>query len=163
VPTPATYVTVEESLEYFKYSLKFSTWDASSDDDKLRAIVDATRRIDRLNFHGIPTADWLNKKQGPLAQPISQPLEFPRNGSEITPQDIKDACCEIAFSLLDGVDPEQDLRGVSITSHGLSSARIAIDTAESRMAIRHGIPSETAWLLLVPFLLDASEFKISRV
>lgn len=55
---PPTYVTVDEGDEYFRWSLNSAAWDDASNDDKSKAIVTATRAIDRLNFSGLRTSDW---------------------------------------------------------------------------------------------------------
>lgn len=176
---PPTYVTIEEAEDYFAFRLNSAAWDDASNDDKCKAIVTATRAIDRLNFAGLRTSDWTRFQNsnfnagfvmGPeVLDPSSdspspgQSLEFPRNGDSTIPADIKNACCEIAFVLLDGVDPEQEMRGIAATSQRFASASATYDPEAARMAIRHGIPSYVAWTWLLPYLADPNEINTKRV
>lgn len=173
---PPTYVTVDEGDEYFRWSLNSAAWDDASNDDKSKAIVTATRAIDRLNFSGLRTSDWTRFRcigaetglvttldPGSDSPPPGQPLEFPRNGSQTIPQDIKNATCEIAIALLDGVDPQLEMRGLGSLSQRFSSASASFDTAAARMAIRHGIVSHVAWTWIFPYLADPLEINTKRV
>jgi len=178
-PMPATYVTIDESQDYFDWRLDSTTWDEASNGSRGKAIVTATRAIDRLNFAGLRTSDvtrLLNQvdADGVLLGPLQldpssdqpspgQPLEFPRNGDTEIPQDIKAACCELALVLLDGIDPEQEMRSLAMLSQRFSSASSSYDPDAARMAQRHGIPSLVAWNLLYPYLADPNEIRLKRV
>jgi hypothetical protein len=169
----ASYVTVEDAENYFEFRLHASAWEDAENDDKCRALVTATRLIDRLNFAGLRTADY-NRLQ-PINWLIPQPrtldpsslpgqnFEFPRNGSVTIPQDIVDAACEIALALLDGVDPELEMQGLGTVSQRFAAAGTTFDTSQARMAFRHGIPSFKAWNLLTPYLADPTEVVMRRV
>ena len=53
----------------------------------------------------------------------SQPLEFPRGADTVVPEAIRRAEYELAFSLLDGVDPQMELENLSVTAQGYAEVR----------------------------------------
>lgn len=166
----ATYVEVSQAEDYFAGRLDSDSWDVASEQDKAKALLKATRCIDCLNFAGVRTADFLalqaqgcRARRQPLAPSNSlQPLEFPRDGATVIPQEIYIACCEIAYALLDGVDPELELQNINTTQHGFASLQETYNSNIVNIAFRHGIPSVTAWTYLVPFLLDPMTIRTTR-
>lgn len=153
---------MSQAEDYFAGRLNSDSWDQASESDKGKALLGATQRINALNFSGVRTADELTRCNQPLAvSNPAQPLEFPRNGSTVIPTDIYVACCEIAFALLDGVDPELELQNINTTQHGFASLQETYNSNIVNLAFRHGIPSVTAWTLLQPYLLDPLDIVIS--
>lgn len=171
------YVTVDEAEDYFLGVLKSDAWDDASDTEKQKSLIEATRRIDRLNFSGIRTADFNARLHGvnldgtlpgtlkipPSSQLPSQELEFPRDGSTTIPTEVQAACCEIALSLLDGVDPEIEMRKTAQTQVQFSSVQETYDPRWVNLAFKSGIPSMTAWNYLKPFLADPFDIQLRRV
>lgn len=97
-----SYVTLDEANEYFVSRLGSDYWDTLEDEQKEKALITATKKIDRLPFIGY--------KQDPY-----QPLQFPRfyystgcyyNGLPIEdiPQQVKDAVCEEALTTLQYIE-----------------------------------------------------------
>ena len=93
-----SYVSLQEANDYFSSRLGSDYWDTLTDAQKEKALITATKRIDRLSFIG--------SKQNP-----AQPLQFPRfyyslncylSGLQIAtiPQQLKDAVCEEALTNL---------------------------------------------------------------
>ncbi len=163
------YLTPDDANDYFAGRTVSDAWDDATVDDQTRALLDATRRINRLNFAGLRTADY-NARTGCNRQPIviapenpDQPLEFPRNGSTTIPEDILVACCEIAYALLDGVDPEVETQNLGTVHQGFAAVRETYDPAIAKLAFRHGIPSYTAWSFLWPYLQSPMEVSLRRV
>ncbi len=85
---------------YFNASTRFTTWDALTNDEKSRALVEATRTIDKQIWQG---------EQTNTVTP--QPLEWPRTGvtcrgdavdSATVPDDICSGTFELAFNLAAG-------------------------------------------------------------
>lgn len=150
----AAYLTVEQAEDYFASRLNSEAWDEASESDKSKALLAATRRIDGLNFAGLRTADMLCRGDQVAPSNPDQPLEFPRNGATTIPQEVYQACCEIAFNLLDGVDPELEMQNINTTQHGFASLQETYNPNIVNLAFRHGIPSVTAWNLLLPYLND---------
>ena len=97
-----SYVTLDEANEYFATRLGSDYWGTLDDVQKEKALITATKKIDRLPFIGY--------KQDP-----NQPLQFPRfyyatgcycNGLQIAdiPQQLKDAVCEEALTTLQYIE-----------------------------------------------------------
>src|SRR5581483_11098509 len=81
------YTDTTEADIYFLTRVNVPLWSSTSPDQKLSALRDATRLIDRLNYAGCKTDS-------------SQLLQFPRGDDRDVPADIKIATCEIAYKLL---------------------------------------------------------------
>ena len=162
------YATLSEAQTYFESRLHSGLWDNSSVIDRTKALVEATAAIDRLRFAGVRhtvyeviVADGDENAQ--LAAVLDQDLEFPRGSDTEIPQDIKDACCEEAFSRLDGKDPDEELENLAVVSQGYSSVRTTYDRTFTQEHLNAGIVSSRAWRYLKPYLLQARDVKIHRV
>lgn len=91
-----SYITVANANTYFASSLSNDDWSALDDDTKERALITATRMIDRQIWSGAKTSD-------------AQALQWPRTGvidsygndvsSGSVPQAIIDATCELALAI----------------------------------------------------------------
>lgn len=144
------YLTVDAAQSYFDVRLHSDAWDDASLSDKTKALATATRAIDRLNFIRYKAVD-------------SQLNEFPRVDDTTVPQDILNACCEEAITLLDGADPEFEMAALHSTQSGYSSVR---DTYDRNLAVEHvraGIMSPIAWNYLKPWLFDSQSISFVRV
>lgn len=165
------YGEVEDADEYFAMRLHAYAWTESNVDDKPKALWQATQIIDALNFKGDKHAVWTLLQSNPdatdeqiRAADATQVREFPRGADTEVPDSVLAACFEIAYSLLDGKDPELELESLGTISHGLSSVRTTY--ARNQSPILHtvnGVPSYTAWKLLQPFLRDADSVRLSRI
>lgn len=175
------YGSVEEANEYFATRLHEYAWSGANPDDRPKALWAATQIIDTLNYKGFKHTVWALLQSYGLANvphaddPIlsrddiraaeaEQPREFPRGADEDVPEAIRVACYEIAHSLLDGKDPEQELENLGITSQGYGSVRTTYQ--RSQVPIEHlinGVPNAMAWRLIRPFLRDGEAIKVSRI
>lgn len=144
------YADIDYADDYFDTRLHSDLWANQSVSDRTKALTTATQRIDRLRFSGAKTDS-------------AQELEFPRGGDTDVPNDILIACCEIAFALLDGRDPEVDINDLQVSSQGFHGVRNAFEREFQLDHIACGIPSAFAWSYLRPYLRDVSEVKVSRV
>ena len=168
---PSAYGTITEANAYFATKLHTSIWDNSNNIDRQKALYQATRIIDRLNFRGNKTtvydillADEDAEDVDIRDAELSQELEFPRDGDTVIPLDIQIACFEIAFNLLDGVDPDIELENLGIES--VSYAGVKTGYYRNQEAVEHltnGIPSATAWRYLLPFLRDSRSVKLTKI
>jgi len=148
ITTP--YVTRVVAQTYFDGRLNTTCWDDALDADKDKALLQATRALDRLNYRG--------KKADP-----DQVLQFPRNGDTTIPDDIMCATAEEALALLEGKDPEMERDSLAIIKQEFGKAKIEYDRATARpIYILHGIMSATAWSYILPYLRDPLTFEISR-
>ena len=95
---------------------------------------------------------------------LAQELEFPRGSDIAVPSAIERACYEIAYSLLDGKDPELALEAIAVSSQAYSSVRTSYNRDQKPLAhVMNLIPSAIAWAILVPFLRDDNYVEFSRV
>lgn len=177
------YGTLAEAEDYFAMRLHEFAWSNARPADRTKALIAATRIIDYLNFKGSKASVWqeLNSR-GASTDPseaiaagditvtelqdasLQQELEFPRGQDTEVPEAIRQACYEIAHSLLDDKDPELELENLGITSQGYGSVRTSY--SRSHVPIEHLInmvPSALAWRLLKPFIRDDDAIKLRRI
>lgn len=148
--TLLAYGSIGDADKYFANRLRRQTWADASIQDKKSALTEATDWIDKLDYAGSKTSD-------------SQLLQFPRNGDSAVPKEVEKACYEIAVKLLDGMDPELEVKNLGNTSQGLGPARTTYDRAFVLEHLRAGIISEKAWSFLKPLLSDTRTVKLCRV
>lgn len=165
------YGTLDEANDYFAHRLHERAWSGANVADRPKALWAATMIIDTLNYKGRKAAVrslYVANPKATLEQEqaaeASQPLEFPRGSDTAVPEAIRRACYEIAYSLLDGKDPEIELENLGVTSQGYGSVRTTYQ--RSQVPIEHlinGVPNALAWRLLRPFLRDDDAIKLIRV
>ena len=146
----SAYATTVEAATYFSERLNTDAWDDAVTGDKTKALAQATKIIDRLNF------------LGELADE-DQDNQFPRDNDTEVPNDIKYACCEIALALLDGVDPEIEFENLSMVAQGYGNVKSTYDREIPAAHILAGVPSVTAWRYLSPYLRDPYSITLRRV
>jgi hypothetical protein len=179
------YGTVDEANTYFANRLFSDAWTRAQAADYPKALIRATQIMDALNYKGVKHTVWqlyqnypchevydfgfeFPHHEGPTKEQIrsaeaSQELEFPRGTDTDVPEAIRRACYEIAFSLLDGKDPELELENLSVSSQGFSSVRTTYNRNQAPLEhIINGVPSAEAWRLLRPFLRDGNHIKLAR-
>lgn len=171
----AQYSTRAESDAYFDERLHSDLWAASTTSDRNVSLIQASRIIDDLDFKGLKNTAylvWLPFKDQVLTDAnklainvagATQALEFPRGSDTVIPDDIKEACNEIAFALLDGRDPDADTEGLSQVSQGFSSVRSTYTRAFISEHLVNGVPSATAWRSLKRYVKDQARVRVSRV
>jgi hypothetical protein len=143
------YGTLEEADNYFSTMLEGQRWLYTERLKRLQALVSATKRIDRLNFVGDKADE-------------DQQLQFPRGTDTAVPVDIRQATFELALALLKGVDPDTEADNLSIVTQAYGGLRSEYDRSFAQPNIRAGIPSQTAWNLLYPYLIPRLELMIRR-
>ncbi len=86
-----SYLTVAQADQDAELLLRNGDWRNQDDDDKARALIEATRMIDRVPMAGYPAY-------------ANQRLQFPRaqqsEARDTIPEDIKQACLVQAIELL---------------------------------------------------------------
>jgi hypothetical protein len=168
------YGSVADGDLYFSARLRSGAWIDADPSDKLKAIREATMLIDRLNFAG----DKVDSNQR---------LEFPRMNNLIrqattkdgelgtidtfvivpsidvqVPNDIIQACYNIALKLLEGYDPDIEKDNLTMTENKYSQVGSKFDRTFIPEYLNAGIPSATAWSLLRPYLRDPRSVTLSR-
>lgn len=144
------YGNVPRGTEYFNNRLDNDAWFDNINPKQRIALFEATQLIDRLNFAG-------NKSDS------TQLLEFPRGQDTEIPRYIEFATYELAYVLLDGVDVNQEVNNIVVTSHNYASARTTYDRSKVPDYIIAGIPSAKAWSYIKPYLRDIRQIALSRV
>lgn len=143
------YIEITEADEYFRFSLYSEPWDDASEETKEKALVSATRSIEKLSFRGIKTDE-------------DQLLEFPRNGETVVPAAVKQACCEEALALLSGKNPEEIADQSNVTSHRFASVSTSYDTDVRKIWEEVGLMSKVAFDLLVPYIGSNELIRVER-
>ena len=170
----ATYATTAEAQAYFDARLHEQAWSDASQGDREKALIAATRIIDRLNFKGYKATvytylasldDVALADQAEInAASAAQELQFPRDADTEIPDEILIACYEIAYALLDEIDPDTELENLAISSHGYASVRTTYSRSHNPPEhLDAGVPSATAWRYLRPFLREPGGITLSRV
>lgn len=168
---PTAYVTIQEAEDYFAFRLHETAWSQATPAERTAALIDATRIIDNLNFKGnkavVYTLLAANEDATDAqirAAAATQDLEFPRGADTEVPERIKWACYEIAYALLDGVDPQYELENMSMNDHGIGAVRASYNRNQEPLEhFMNGVPSSTAWSYLKPFLRDDRRRRLTRV
>lgn len=106
-----SYVSVPEADAYFDSTLQSEEWNKYDTTTKEKALITATRQIDRLPFAG-------------RKLDINQSLEFPRTTTNLPftdgiPDAIAYATCEQALFLLKGGSKRQELQQQGVKSYTL--------------------------------------------
>lgn len=104
-----SYISEANANTYFADTLQELVWADYSDDQKQRALIQATTTLERLGgTKGDPDSPRRPKFSGsPYDTTTPQALHFPRTTDEdddpnvVIPQDLADAVCEQAYWLLD--------------------------------------------------------------
>ena len=145
----SSYATESEAQTYFENRLHTEPWDEATSTNRNKALGQATKIIDRLSFSGDKADE-------------DQELQFPRGTDTEIPQDIKDACAEIALALLDGVDPALEFENVFMTSQGYGGIRSSFNREVKPPHVLAGVPSFIAWTYLQPYLRDTLNIELFR-
>lgn len=162
------YATLEYADTYFSNKLYSNKWGNTSQGDREAALEMGADDMDRLNFVGMKHAAWVafqttHDKDELLAAGATQARQFPRGSDTETPDAVKRANCEIAFSRIDGIDPDQEYIALTTVSEGYSSVRQTYNRSIVLDHILHGIASATAWRYLLPYLRRDRGVKLRRV
>jgi len=145
------YANVTFAVWYFnEHKLNTEAWDDAEGSARRKSLTEATAIMDRLSYYGSKTVD-------------TQLLEFPRDGDTTVPSEIKAACCEIAYALLDGVDPEIEYENLSMSEQAFGSTKAKYNTERFPINFAHGVPSFRAWTYLSPYLASDPSIILDRV
>lgn len=134
----SSYLSEEDALSYFATRLHSTLWEDF--EDKQSALITATRLLDQ----------WV-KWQG-YKNDENQALDWPRQDvvdendfwipSDIIPVKVKNACCELAYSMLaEDRTAENDMKGFKEIKVG--SLKLVADKSDAASAI-----PDTVWMAL---------------
>jgi hypothetical protein len=150
------YGTLTGANEYFSQKLFETAWTDSPPAWHPAALWRATKIIDDLNYKGAKHAVYglsSPSRDEVIAADSTQPLEFPRGPEMAVPLKIEQACYEIAYALLEGVDQQDQSEAQDIQRQAYGSVRTSYGCRKANAdQITHGVPSSVAWRMLKPFL-----------
>ena len=146
----SNYVDAAYADTYFSTRLRTASWDDATSADQEAALTMATNAIDQLNFLGEKAEE-------------DQENQFPRGDDTTIPTAIKQATCEVAIAFLDGVEPDKEFENLFKTSNAFGGVRTTFDGDAIPEYFAAGIPSFSAWRLILPFLRDLRVLKLRRV
>lgn len=125
-----SYIDVSAAQTYFDNRLYPDIWNNASDDDKAKALIMASKKIDRLPVKGVK-ANYQQIMEFPRAlmtdyrywQYMSLTINVLYNGywyvePEVT-QPVKDAVCEEALALLQGIPKRLQLQRQGVKSFNM--------------------------------------------
>jgi len=127
--------TLDEADAFIEYELNTDVWDVANDRRRMAALMKASSIIRNLN--------------------IDECYYMHNN--------IKHATVLIAIQLLSGVDPESLLSNDNVVTSTIGVVSKSLRTTETAQHIIAGVPSHTAWNMLVPFLNNQTSVRLSRV
>ncbi len=164
------YGTLEGANTYFTTRLHSDFWYTQSTPDRTNSLYKATSIIEALNYKGrkatvytVLEADSAATKAEVRVAEAAQTLEFPRDADITVPTTINSSCYEIAYSLLDGVDPDLELENLAVQNQSYAGVKMTFDRSlQPTEHISNGVPSATAWRMLRPFLRDSYSIRLSR-
>lgn len=124
-PNSNSYITVEEADDYFSTSYVRPTWSATDVSNKEVVLIESTRLLDTLvKWNGYLKSDSQALKWPRTYVPSTDPLYnsfesdlYSYVSDSIIPKDVKNAVCELAYSLLSNngfQSSENDLSKVKI-------------------------------------------------
>ncbi len=168
---PEMYGTLNEANTYFDSRLHSTVWFNESNSNRTKALYKATTIVEALNYKGrkatvytVLEADADATQATIRTAEAAQTLEFPRDADTTVPDQIDIATYEIAFALLDGIDPDMELDNLAVIKQQYAGVKTDYDRSIQSIAhIVNGVPSATAWRILRPFLRDSFGIKLSRI
>ena len=162
--TNNSYVTLAEADTYFDSRLNVSVWTDATTDNKNRALVQATRRIDYEEYYG--------DREFP---DVPQVLSFPRINlgtfdgidlDSIIPLQVKEATYELAIYMLsvDMSQPSVDTSTKSEVKIGSLAVKYNIDKGDNTTQNFDTLPPNVVSLLedLSPSINSGAFFTVSR-
>ena len=129
-----SYLSYEEANEYMADRLFAEIWGTSSHILSEKALIMATKRIDSLPLRG---------QKLDLAQTLHFPITI------TVPQAVKDAVCEEALVILEGIDKRAKLQAAGVTSTSFSGISESYNTMGYAFV---GLQSLESRRLLEPWL-----------
>lgn len=143
------YITVADADTYFDERLGRTAWSGESTDQKERALIQATRRLDQEKYEGTKNA-------------TAQALKWPRlwatdddgdewDGDEI-PTIVKHATCELALSYLKAED-EGKVPLLASGLEGFDSAKVGPIEFKRDQSFKAGELPDNVLRLLRPVLI----------
>lgn len=134
-----SYVSLETADYYFDERLNSSVWDNATQEEKEKALVTASKKLDNLNFIG-------SKKS--QTQPMAFPRLFVSDKVTQMPADIEEAVCEEALALLEFGNSVHTQN----KNFGIQSISLGTGSVSYRETKQEGLLSAEAYRLVSKWL-----------
>lgn len=154
-----SYVSSTDADTYFASTLREPDWEGHNEDDRSRALIQATQNVERLGgIQGDPDSPDRALFAGAPHTADTQVLHFPRSSdvddslAVVIPQDLADAVCEQAIWLL-----EEQTNPSLVDRDALRSAGVRSFSADG-LSEQYGVSTipkgiaPLAWSLVSPFV-----------
>ena len=139
------YLLLTEANDYFSTRIGSEPWDTAEDTLKEKALGHAERNLSRLAYRGLA---------------VTQGLIFPRDTQTEVPSQVKEAICEEALALLNGVKNETEISDLHVSSSSVAGFSASVNALADRPWIGLGLASPIAWNLISPYLKDPNSFTV---
>jgi hypothetical protein len=147
---------------FFSRRLINASWTGATPDLQTRALTQATQIIDRLNYAG-DKFDPTQVQQFPRRDDFVQNDQTVDSIFDVTvPEDICLATYLTAYALLDGWDADIEANNARKLSDRFSSAGASYNPTFIQEWIKAGIPNQTVWSYLRPYLRDPLSISFVR-
>lgn len=149
-----SYITLADAEDYFDLHLNPGLWSTSTDTVKEKALIQATKKIDRLNLRGYKVDEYNQTLQFPRIYQYTPKQDLGLDTDDV-PQSVLDAVCEEALALITkltntstGLREELQAQGVKSISFGDASETYST----SRVTNQTKLLSQEAKTLLRPYI-----------
>lgn len=129
-----SYNTPTEATEYFAARYGYDLWPPLTEEQQQQALTSAQQQLDNMCF-------WYGDPTDP-----EQDNAFPRNGATEVPQDVKDAECEIAYSIV-STNSTSTTSGDPLTELTAGSVTLKFDAGTSNNPLVNDLTTK----LLAPY------------
>jgi hypothetical protein len=134
-----SYISLVDANTYFEDRLYSEAWSNTPADDKEKALIMATKKIDRQILAGYKSD-------------LNQTLKFPRYPETVVNKDVLDAVCEEALAILSIGNSNR----VKLQRQGVQSFSVG-SVSESYTGNPMKLLSQEAKELLRPYILGSAE------
>ena len=161
-----SFVTLAEAATYAETRLNASTWETdATTDTKNRALVEATRWLSVLHWQGarVDSTQALSWPRAWAPNPDSPNLAFNYYDTDVIPQRVKDATCELAFQFVKA--GTTDLAALDPSVGVIEKTIDVITTRWNGFQKPSGLSAYPSVLRLIKPLLDgvsANQLRVSR-
>jgi hypothetical protein len=148
--------TVVEGDQHFADRVQTYAWDEATQEQQERALAEATEALNKLRWRGCKTSS-------------TQANEWPRDDipnmtDGTTPDDIKRACIEIAYSLLNGDFRDERYEDNFVRRESIGGQGATTYNSQSHQPyLAAGIPSMIGWVYLQKYLARTRDIRLIRV
>ena len=144
-----SYNSIATALAYLQANkLYIDAWTEEEEPQHTIALNMAFNIIEQLPYKGYRSVE-------------DQDNSFPRDGETTVPTKVLWAEAEIAYSILDDIDPESEARQGEIKAASFTTIKTTYGSHALWRA--YGVPSATAWKYLTPYISFSETIELAKV